>query len=81
MNVLFKISFLFSGNKQADTYEVHGAQRAPSWHLAVGTAAPAPPASEASPAPTHAVGYSSPVEENGFQSRALGFIHYKVMLT
>lgn len=43
-----------------DTYGAHGARRAPSWHLVAVTAALAPPASEASPAPTHAAGYWSP---------------------
>lgn len=53
--------FFLSRKKNSDTYEVHGVQRAPSWRLVVGTAAPAPPASEASPALTHAVDCWSPV--------------------
>lgn len=62
MGVLLRIHFFYlAWKKYSDTYEVLGAQRAPSWHLVVGTAAPAPPASEASPALTHAVGYWSPV--------------------
>ena len=40
-----------------DTYEAHGAQHAPSWRPVALTAAHAPPASEASPAPTRAAGY------------------------
>lgn len=60
--VLLKAHFFsLSHKKYPDTYEVHGAQRVPSWHLVVGTAAPAPPASETAPALIHAVGYWSPV--------------------
>lgn len=50
-----------------DTYEARGARRAPSWHLVAVTAALSPPASEASPAPTRATGYWSPVWRNDIQ--------------
>lgn len=50
-----------------DTYEARGARRAPSWHLVAVIAALAPPASEASPAPTRATGYWSPVWRNDIQ--------------
>lgn len=40
-----------------DTYEAHGVQHAPSWRPVAVTAAPAPPASEASPVPTRAAGF------------------------
>lgn len=42
------------------TYEARVARRSPSWRLVAVTAAPAPPASDASPAPTRAAGYLLP---------------------
>ena len=57
----------FSVREYWDTYEALGARRAPSWRLVAVTAAPAPPASEASPAPTRAAGYLSPARRKDTQ--------------